>query len=111
MSPVGLEFFFKKEDSPAGVYEHASRKEAKAQSSVNEWCYCSYSVVLCVVYYKSHVYFLVRKKGEYFLLFSMINTGLEASFVLFKKATDRKSTFKGNIQQEFIFTNQDVIFA
>lgn len=93
MSPVCLVFFFKKEDSPAGVYEHTSRKEAKAKCSVNKWCYCSYSVVLCVVYYMCHVYFLVRKNGEYFLLFSMINAGLEMLFVLFKKATDRNSTF------------------
>lgn len=66
LSPVFWVFFFKKKHSAAGVYEHASAKEAKAQRPVNEWCYCSYSVVLCVVYYKCHIYFLVRKKGEYF---------------------------------------------
>lgn len=84
-------FYFKNKHSAAGVYEHASGKEEKAQRSVNEWRYCSYSVVLGAVYYKCHVYLLVSKKGEYFLLFSMINTDLEVLFGLFKKAADRNS--------------------
>lgn len=84
---------------------HVNMLPERRQRHKHQWMSgvpVDYSVVLGIVYYKCHVYFVVKNKGEYFFTFSMINNDLGVLFGMFHKATDRNPSCLSQARMWFL---------